>query len=1780
MGQVSKDGENIKYKAMRVQSCKSIEVKDFFNYQFDLDTLPKIQHSNVTTVTMTIKTKENKSLCDGETVKVDQPVHFKVPDGLANIIMAGLLAGILAAGLGIVCGLGPCGAVGTAVAAALVLLIFTGMAMPTSVALANGDPHLVTFDGLARSPQTLGEFTYAAYTPTLRLQARHQTLEGFAPWSSFVTAAAVRTDSYTFELRLPPSGLLKDPLVLLVNGRQVDLPPGLYPFGGALVWVQPGNEVTFFTADGGIALAERPDQIYTVRVGKFADSSQFRTDAAERTSGLRIEASAPHNPAMRGLLGTPDGDSTNEFLLADGQAAADYAAFTEHWRVKTKAESLFTYADGQGPDTFNKNQDILPPTDAELEPYLQQIQSLLTGECKFKPEQIAALDPVIIRNMAYDLAARAMAENSGLSESERLAEARAMLLARGLCAEAGGWVAAYTATQPTGVFVSGQLTLQGQPGVGLAGARVVVSSPAFAGPLCDTTTLAGGQFACGKPTAAITDTDSIDLVYRVSGYGQPFEQTFTVPAPRSGEPVSDRRFFSAPAQRVLRLSGQVFDPAGLPLPGALVQVSGPQRLWTTASATGAYSLDYPLPDGMAQAVLRYEAFDPAGASYSSVQAPFQTDAGSRGLLPVVRDLTTQRGSPPSGGDGPASVTRRYVLVGGVVTDDRIADRTVPVGGALVQLSGPALSKPCATTTDASGFYQCEADLLPAFNGAAQDLALTLAFSGAGARTETLTVPGREVPAPDASGAVVRLVSVALHATTLQLDGVVRLNGATQTGATVEVRNPATGQSVTGRTDTAGRYNLALALPDQALHDGEVELSYRAVFGTRATTATVKLSGVQPNQTRQAAQDLDLSGATVVFAGRVINKWVAGQAVPGARVQIRSATKGDLCDMRSDPSGFYRCEATLPDSAAFNVTYTISERGSWVSPELLVDPADPLSLVRPLEADPPTLDVTGLVRDAKDQTRAGVQVGLDAAGAGIRVETGADGRYHAYLALPNDLADGPLVLSAYYQEGLVIRRASASVQLPSHPSGLVALPVPELKLDGPFLDPAQTAKLHLHGRISSQTEPASDLAGLPLAIRAGAYGELCRTTTAADGSYDCPERELPQGGALTLAYALDGYADPLNHTIAIQPGSAVNDAPFNPAFKLTTVVASGAVQDARMQPLPGVLVSFSGVFEGSALSGAQGAYFYARPVLRSALRGALTTTVQLESGTRTATQTYTGEAGARIALPVLPIRPALALSPAELNLELDASKTGSAELKLSNTGAVPLTLALTVAAPSTAAWLSLPQSSVTLAPGVAEQAVTLNLDATGLVDDIYSASVQIDSDDPSYHLSVPVRLQVHGTPAIALNPPELDFGEVVVGRSATRKLTISNPGTASLQVSFASDSLPGWVQVPTDQWTIAPGQSQEVPVAVNAQTEGPLSGSLKLQGNAPDATLTVKAHARQPGLILSESAIDVTLASGSTATPDLTLTNTAGQSLSWKVGRGSKKPTVLVLTSEGREAVAHPKDDLINTGLFAAVDAWSLFEADIPSLGVLQAYDAVLVYTTSYQGTGLGTRLAEYLQSGHGVVLTQLAIKNNPFAADTTNSYQVLSAASTSCPTDAALGAIEQPGHELLRNVQQFRLTRALTCANAPVAGARVIARYNNPAVPLVAERVIQAQKKAARRVDLNFKSSFFWNGSGWRMDSEPLNDSVMLMANALVYAADDPLARLDVNEGALVSDAVQRLTLTLDARALASGTYHTTLVFVSNDPLRPQIELPVTLTVTAPPAGSPPDDRLDPDRPL
>ncbi len=212
---------------------------------------------------------------------------------------------------------------------------------PTDDGYSNGDPHLVSFDGLPFDVVTLGEFVTARDPQGgFEVQARHEPFRNGAG----TTAVALSTGEHRITFTMPDFYTDESP-VIRVDGEVTS--GAELAVGGVVVSI-----------DGTDALAVWPD-------GSVVGLHWFL--------GWFVSITVPSERAARmvGLLGSADDNMANDLIMPDGSfvdtvdAARHESSYALVWSVDADT-TLFDYEPGQSVSTFRiPHPDPDPPEISE-----------------------------------------------------------------------------------------------------------------------------------------------------------------------------------------------------------------------------------------------------------------------------------------------------------------------------------------------------------------------------------------------------------------------------------------------------------------------------------------------------------------------------------------------------------------------------------------------------------------------------------------------------------------------------------------------------------------------------------------------------------------------------------------------------------------------------------------------------------------------------------------------------------------------------------------------------------------------------------------------------------------------------------------------------------------------------------------------------------------------------------------------------------------------------------------------------------------------------------------------------------------------------------------------------------------------------------------------------------------------------------------------------------------------------------------------------------------------
>jgi len=210
---------------------------------------------------------------------------------------------------------------------------------------SNGDPHIVTFDGLHYDFQAMGEFI-AAQEPSggFEVQTRQQPFPG-SRTVSVNTAVAMQVATDKVEAQIG-----QGKVVLLVNGKEQALPAQSFKLPG-------GGTINPLTPQ--LVRVQWPD-------GSFATLEVIGSWGLH----LTLDLASDRQGKLQGLLGNFNDNTSDDLIIRDTKTAVKptfgqlFPKFADSWRVDSKS-SLFTYDPSTSTKTYTDRS--FPDKDAEAD---------------------------------------------------------------------------------------------------------------------------------------------------------------------------------------------------------------------------------------------------------------------------------------------------------------------------------------------------------------------------------------------------------------------------------------------------------------------------------------------------------------------------------------------------------------------------------------------------------------------------------------------------------------------------------------------------------------------------------------------------------------------------------------------------------------------------------------------------------------------------------------------------------------------------------------------------------------------------------------------------------------------------------------------------------------------------------------------------------------------------------------------------------------------------------------------------------------------------------------------------------------------------------------------------------------------------------------------------------------------------------------------------------------------------------------------------------------------
>jgi subtilisin family serine protease len=193
---------------------------------------------------------------------------------------------------------------------------------------------------------------------------------------------------------------------------------------------------------------------------------------------------------------------------------------------------------------------------------------------------------------------------------------------------------------------------------------------------------------------------------------------------------------------------------------------------------------------------------------------------------------------------------------------------------------------------------------------------------------------------------------------------------------------------------------------------------------------------------------------------------------------------------------------------------------------------------------------------------------------------------------------------------------------------------------------------------------------------------------------------------------------------------------------------------------------------------------------------------------------------------------------------------------------------------------------------------VTFDANGLFGGDYAGAVLLNSNDPGQPLTrVPASLHVTGAPDIALSRDTLDFKGLFIGATRVDSVRVTNAGTDVLHVSSVACS-PAVFAVPGAAFDLPPGSDRWLPVTFTPTVANPFNGTLVIASDDHDEP-SVSVRLLGTGLVPPDIAVtpdhlSADLFTGQQADRPLTIANTGGSELDFKVSARHPPPASPVM----------------------------------------------------------------------------------------------------------------------------------------------------------------------------------------------------------------------------------------------------------------------------------------------
>jgi hypothetical protein len=429
--------------------------------------------------------------------------------------------------------------------------------------------------------------------------------------------------------------------------------------------------------------------------------------------------------------------------------------------------------------------------------------------------------------------------------------------------------------------------------------------------------------------------------------------------------------------------------------------------------------------------------------------------------------------------------------------------------------------------------------------------------------------------------------------------------------------------------------------------------------------------------------------------------------------------------------------------------------------------------------------------------------------------------------------------------------------------------------------------------------------------------------------------------------------------------------------------------------------------------------------------------------------------------------------------------------------------------------------------------------------------------------------------VAVDPVSLDFGPVYLSLSNTLQLTVSNPGTETLQVSGISSDDPEFT-VDLAVFDVEPLQSQVVNVTFSAVTSGAHDAALSITHNADGSPTEVPMSAVgvvPPEVAWNPASLEGAAMPGGQKVKTLEICNEGGSDLVFSLGAAENTGVSVPQYDSGGELpkeAEDPRPGILGSG---GPDAfgYTWVDSDDPAGPMFDWVDI----------TGVGTPVfGAYSDDGnrgafpigfdfpfYGEAFNEFRICSNGWisftSTRTTYTNQPLPNSSFSVPENLLAvfwdDMVVDPndGNEVYyyndgdRLIVQYEIRRIATGGNPPFYSVQAILYPNGNIVYQYAG------------LGVNQTSATIGIQNGTKDDGLMVvyNDTYVHEGLAIEFSTGSSWLSASPESGVVAPGECVEIAVLMDAEALAAGDHMGSINIASNDLTDPYVEVPVLFHV-------------------